>query len=54
MIISPICYMGSKKKLIKKGLIELFPKNINKFIEPLGGSAIVSMNTQANVYFIYK
>ena len=52
MIISPIFYMGNKKKLIKKGLIELFPKNINKFIEPFGGSAIVSMNTQANVYFI--
>ena len=31
MIISPIFYMGNKKKLIKKGLIELFPKNINKF-----------------------
>ena len=52
MIISPIYYMGNKKKLIKKGLIELFPKNINKFIEPFGGSAIVSMNTQANIYFI--
>ena len=52
MIISPIFYMGNKKKFIKKGLIELFPKNINKFIEPFGGSAIVSMNTQANVYFI--
>ena len=52
MIISPIYYMGGKKKLIKKGLIELFPKNINKFIEPFGGSAIVSMNTQANIYFI--
>ena len=52
MIISPIFYMGNKKKLIKKGLIELFPKNINKFIEPFGGSAIVSMNTQANMYFI--
>ena len=52
MIISPIFYMGNKKKLIKKGLIELFPKNINKFIEPFGGSTIVSMNTQANIYFI--
>lgn len=52
MVISPIFYMGNKKKLIKKGLIELFPKNINKFIEPFGGSAIISMNTQANIYFI--
>lgn len=52
MKISPIFYMGNKKKLIKKGLIELFPKNINKMIEPFGGSAIVSMNTTANMYLI--
>jgi len=29
---SPIFYMGNKKKLINKGLIELFPKNINTFV----------------------
>lgn len=52
MIISPIFYMGNKKKLIKKGLIELFPQNINTFIELFAGSAIVSMNTNANKYVI--
>ena len=31
MIYSPIFYTGNKTKLIKKGLIDLFPKNINKF-----------------------
>ena len=52
MIISPIFYMGNKKKLIKKGLIDLFPKNINTFVEPFGGTGIVSMNTNANTYLI--
>lgn len=52
MYISPIFYMGNKKKIIKKGLIELFPNNIDKMIEPFGGSAIVSMNTKANIYYI--
>ena len=52
MIISPIFYMGNKKKLIKKGLIDLFPKNINTFVEPFGGTGIVSMNTNANMYLI--
>lgn len=52
MLISPIFYMGNKKKLIKKGLIELFPENIDNMIELFGGSAIVSMNTKANRYFI--
>ena len=44
--------MGNKKKLIKKGLIELFPKNIDCFIDVFAGSSIVSMNTKANKYFI--
>ena len=52
MKISPIFYMGNKKKLIKKGLIDLFPKNINVFVEPFGGTGIVSMNTNANMYLI--
>ncbi len=52
MIISPIFYMGNKKKLIKKGLIELFPQNINTLIELFAGSAVVSMNTTANKYVI--
>ena len=52
VIISPIFYMGNKKKLIKKNLIDLFPNNIDKMIDLFGGSAIVSMNTKANQYFI--
>ena len=52
MNISPIFYMGNKKKLIKKGLIDLFPKDINVFVEPFGGTGIVSMNTSANKYLI--
>ena len=52
MYISPIFYMGNKKKLIKKGLIELFPKKIDTMVELFGGSSIVSMNTKAKRYFI--
>lgn len=52
MIISPIFYMGNKKKLIKKGLIDLFPKNIGTMVDLFGGSAVVSMNTNATKYVI--
>lgn len=51
-IISPIFYMGNKKKLIKKGLTTLFPSSIDTFIDLFAGSAIVSMNTVANRYVI--
>lgn len=51
-IISPIFYMGNKKKLINKGLIDLFPKNINKFVDLFAGSVIVSMNVDAKKYFV--
>ena len=44
--------MGNKKKLINKGLIDLFPKNINTFYDLFAGSAIVSMNVEANKYFV--
>lgn len=44
--------MGNKKKLINKGLIDLFPKNINRFYDIFGGSGIVSMNTKANSYVL--
>lgn len=44
--------MGNKKKLINKGLINLFPKDIDIFYDLCGGSAIVSMNTQANLYVV--
>lgn len=52
MRISPIFYMGNKKKLINKGLIELFPKDIDTFVDLFGGSAIVSINTEAEKYII--
>lgn len=52
MKISPIFYMGNKKKLIKKGLIDLFPQNINTFVDLFGGSGVVSINTNANKYII--
>ena len=44
--------MGNKKKLIKKGLIDLFPKNIGTFIDVFAGSATVSMNVKAREYVI--
>ena len=50
--ISPIFYMGNKKKLITKGLIDLFPDSIRHFYEPFAGSAIVSMNVKADKYYI--
>ena len=49
---SPIFYMGNKKKLINKGLIELFPKNISMFVDLFAGSGVVSMNTEASKYII--
>lgn len=52
MVISPIFYMGNKKKLIKKGLIDLFPNNIDTMVDLFGGSSVVSMNTEANRYFV--
>ena len=50
--ISPIFYMGNKKKLINKGLLNLFPKDINMFVDLFGGSGIVSMNVSANKYIL--
>lgn len=52
VIISPIFYMGNKKRLIKKGLIDLFPKDINTFVDLFSGSGVVSMNTKANKYYL--
>ena len=50
--ISPIFYMGCKKRLILDGLINLFPKNIHNYYEPFAGSAIVAMNVNADNYYI--
>lgn len=46
MITSPIFYMGSKRKLLSKGLLELLPpsETVNTFIDLFAGSATVSMN----------
>ena len=52
MKISPIFYMGNKKKLINKGLIELFPENISMLVDLFAGSGVISMNTEASKYII--
>lgn len=50
--VSPIFYMGSKRKLINKGLIDIFPKNINCFYDLFAGSCSVALNTKANKYVV--
>jgi len=50
--ISPIFYMGNKKKLIKKGLTDLFPEKIDTFVDVFGGSGVVGMNVTAKNYII--
>jgi DNA adenine methylase len=50
--VSPIFYMGNKKRLIQKGLIDLFPKNIHKFYDLFGGSGVVSLNVAAQDYVL--
>lgn len=50
--VSPIFYMGCKRKLIKKGLCDFFPDNINGFVDVFSGSCIVSLNTKAKSYWI--
>lgn len=50
--ISPIYYMGNKRRLIGAGLVSRFPKNINTFYDVFGGSGVVSMNTQAKRYVL--
>ena len=44
--------MGNKKKLINKGLIDLFPKDIDRFVDLFAGSAVVSMNVEAKKYLV--
>ena len=44
--------MGNKERLIKKGLIDLFPKNIDNFIDLFCGSGIISMNINARRYIL--
>lgn len=47
---SPFFYVGDKYKLMKQ-LNRLFPKNINRLIEPFCGGGSVFLNSKAN-YFI--
>ncbi len=44
--------MGNKSKLINRGLCELFPKNINTFIDLFCGSGIVSLNVESRIKII--
>lgn len=52
VISSPILYMGNKGRLIRRGLINLFPSKINTFIDVFAGSASVAMNTKAKHYIV--
>lgn len=45
---SPINYAGSKYRLIKKGLTDYFPKDINTFVDLFCGACNVSFNVKAN------
>lgn len=49
---SPIFYMGSKRKLISKGLTDYFPKNIKRFYDLFSGGLSVTLNTKAEKYII--
>lgn len=49
---SPIFYMGCKRRLIQKGLCDLFPDDINTFVDIFSGSGIVSMNVNAQKYIV--
>ena len=51
-IISPIFYMGNKKKLINKGLTDYFPDNIRVFVDVFAGSSIVGMNVKADKHIV--
>ncbi|MEI4781849.1 Dam family site-specific DNA-(adenine-N6)-methyltransferase [Streptococcus pasteurianus] len=48
---SPLFYVGDKYKLMPQ-LKELFPQNINSFFDVFCGGGSVSINTQANQYFL--
>lgn len=47
---SPINYMGSKFRSLGQ-VIPYFPENIDNFYDVFGGSATVSLNTQAKSYY---
>lgn len=45
---SPINYAGSKYRLIRKGFLDYFPKEINTFIDAFSGACNVGLNVAAN------
>lgn len=51
IIRSPLFYVGDKYKLMGQ-LNNLFPRHINKFIEPFVGGGSVFLNTIANEYLV--
>lgn len=51
-IISPIFYMGNKKKLINKGLTDYFPDSIRVFVDVFAGSSVVGMNVKADKHIV--
>ena len=48
---SPLFYVGDKYKIISQ-IKEVFPKKIDRFIEPFCGGGTVFLNTEANFYLI--
>ena len=48
---SPFFYVGDKFKLVPQ-LLENFPKDIDRFIEPFCGGGSVFLNTTANQYLL--
>lgn len=48
LIKSPINYAGGKYRLLRKGLLEYFPDNINTFVDLFCGAGNVGINVKAN------
>jgi len=48
---SPLFYVGDKYKLLKE-IKPLFPKTINRFIEPFTGGGSVFLNVDANEFLL--
>lgn len=48
---SPLFYVGDKYKLMSQ-LLKVFPKGINRLIEPFVGGGSVFLNTKANEYLV--
>lgn len=50
MIQNPISYPGNKNKLLKE-LCDLFPKDIDTFVDVFCGSGVVGVNSEANTIY---